>query len=432
MNIARNPTSRRIAASIAIAIAASGAWAAADETLFDVEAIFVKAGREALAASGYFDANPVDATTLQKRLLSRDDVEKIGPSRFLTRPDETRKEMRSMRCVTEYIFPTNYLLKAASESEPAAIEADKFTMREVGTAFEAKVSPTDSDDLVDLDLWAELAGEPTWANFGASSKEGDAVKYDLPAEQPTFPVVKFSAERLRARLGQTFMLAGLPESGEGSAKEFVLVFAKVSRYRVDGGAAGAPVAALQGASTPGSNVELDIRVFSAAKKTLASIGYFDTNKVDAALLQERLMAASGARLNASPRITARSGAGVSLAVIAEYGYPTEYQALTADLKTVTCEVNAKGVVAVPRSITRDERGAYLRIKPVLADGRVNIEFNAQLKGFAAQGGKPSRDQGINDTITVKIGETAVFGKGACRGNGEILPLIFVTPRLVEP
>ena len=55
------------------------------------------------------------------------------------------------------------------------------------------------------------------------------------------------------------------------------------------------------------NVEIDTRFVETVRAALEAVGYFDTNRVDAAVLQERLMARQDAKLLESVRVVTRPG-----------------------------------------------------------------------------------------------------------------------------
>ena len=73
-----------------------------------------------------------------------------------------------------------------------------------------------------------------------------------------------------------------------------------------------------------AQIELDVRFVSAGRAALEAVGYFDTNRVDAAVLQERLMARDDVKLLEAPRIVTRPGEDAVVKHVKEIIYPTDY------------------------------------------------------------------------------------------------------------
>ena len=114
-------------------------------------------------------------------------------------------------------------------------------------------------------------------------------------------------------------------------------------------------------------VEFDLRYVEAGRKALSEVGYFDTNRVNAAVLQERLMARSDARLLEAPRLVARSGDEAVVKGVMEYIYPTDYDvlagsALTAGTNAVS-GIGSTGVADEPQSFTMREVGTIIEATP---------------------------------------------------------------------
>lgn len=187
---------------------------------FDVR--FVYAGYDALVSAGYFGANKVDAALLEKRLIERKDVEVQTQRAFLARLGEKS----SMKCVTEYKYPTEYSIKM---HPTAKIEFNKYEMREIGYLATAQASLVDAEGSVLLKFDAEIVDEPSWKNYGSVKVDGEtsATKQDIPFEQPFFTAVRFGAESI-VRLGEVNVFGGVPAVCKARKGKFVLAFVKVS------------------------------------------------------------------------------------------------------------------------------------------------------------------------------------------------------------
>ena len=72
------------------------------------------------------------------------------------------------------------------------------------------------------------------------------------------------------------------------------------------------------------NVEIDTRFVETGRAALEAVGYFDTNRVDAAVLQERLMERQDAKLLESVRVVTRPGEEVVGKHVKEIIYPTDF------------------------------------------------------------------------------------------------------------
>ena len=209
------------------------------------------------------------------------------------------------------------------------------------------------------------------------------------------------------------------------------------------------------------NIEFDIRYMSADRKTLSEVGYFGTSRINAAVLQNRLMAHGGARLLESPRLVTRPGEETVCKGVMEYIYPTDYYVNHAvssqtDGSNTVYGVDSAGAAAEPQSFTMRETGTIVQITPSLtADGNfIDIELYTYLVGepewkdYGAKAkwkGAATYDLAMEqpffpvrastDTkVSMRPGATYVFGGGADRrkGDEDKFVLIFVTPRLVDP
>ncbi|MBR4257468.1 MAG: hypothetical protein IKQ17_00385 [Kiritimatiellae bacterium] len=540
----------------------------------EIDTRFVETGRAALEAVGYFDTNRVDAAVLQDRLMARPDAKLLESVRVVTRPGEEAVGKQ----VVEYIYPTDYDLQmpqlpAGCVALPCtgavpgmnscqcvlgALEPQSFTMREVGPIVQVTPVVTDGAELIDLELRVDLVGEPEWKDYGAKAKWEGATTYDLPMEQPFFPVRASVDTKVSVRPGRTLVFGGVTDSRRANENKFVLVFVTARLVDCDGGGYAPPsrclsapevrrkfesegmeswtfyyqpsfIEALRACPDPdarpktkeekaaevaederrwkdfftetagvewpegsnvhelrslnriwikntpenlakvakawtyidGKNIEFDIRYISADRKALSDVGYFGTNRVNAAVLQDRLMAHGGARLLELPRLVTRPGEETVLKGLTEYIYPTDYDVLLAEwnqtVGTNTVYGNySTGAAVEPQSFTMREVGTFVQITPTLTDDGnfIDIELNTQLVGepewkdYGAKAkwkGAATYDLPMEqpffpvrasaDTkVGIRPGATSVFCGGADRrkGDEDKFVFIFVTPRFVEP
>ena len=445
-------------------------------SLFEVKIRFVKTGRAALAAAGYFDPNGVDAAVLQERLAQggAEDICAI-PLVFARSGKEA-----VIKQVTEYIYPTAYDVQLhqhattgtnAGARVSAAVEPQSFRMREVGMIVQVTPTSTDGGDRLNFKLHAEFVDEPTWMDYGMTAKWEGAAAYDLPMEQPFFPCVCFDSS-IGVLPGRTLVFGGVTDSRSKNEDKFVLAFATTRRVDSAEKASGPvgscreePENVAQTAKAPagqiraGDMVELDVRYISADRKALLETGYFSTNGVDAAVLRERLMASRGAKLLESPRLVVRSGEEALLKGVVEYIYPTEYEVVHAVSeqkigKDIAHGSDSVGMAVKPKSFRMREVGTILQVTPTWKDdgGMIDLEFSTRLVGepeWKDYGAKakwkgaatydlpmkqpffPCRVY-IDDHVVMKPGATCVFGGGAdrCQGDADKFVFIFVTPRLL--
>ena len=429
----------------------------------EIDTSFVEAGRAALEAVGYFDANRVDAAVLQERLIARPDARLLETVRVVT----LAGEQAATKHVVEYIFPTDYEVRlnhdAASTTNaaahvPAIVEPQSFMMREVG-AF-VNVTPTlmDEDGLIDLSLMAELVGEPEWKNYGAQAIWDGAATGDLPMDQPFFPLRASVDTQVLVRPGRTLVFGGMTDSRRANEDKFVLAFVTTRLVDFAGNGSVPPQRRVGCAS---KQLELDFRYVSADGKTLGEVGYFGTNRVDAAVLLERLGTHRGAKLLESPRLVTRPGEEAVVKGVLEYIYPTDYVVVQAESSQMAGTNAVNGIdcacaAVKPQSFTVREVGTIVDVTPiVLDDGNlIDLRLVAQLvgepewkdygekakwKGSAIDGLTmeqplfPVRSS-VDTSIRVKPGETCVFSGGADTRTGDEgqFVLVFVTPRFIEP
>ena len=201
--------------------------------LVEFDLRYVEAGRKALSEVGYFDVNRVNAAVLQERLMARDDVKILEAPRIVTRSSEEAV----LKGVLEYIYPTDYEVNHActsqtvgtnkvycSDSAGAVVEPQGFMMREVGSLVEVTPSLTDDGKMIDLAFEAQLVGEPEWKGYGVKAKLKGAATYDLPMEQPFFPVRVAADTKVSIRPGATFVVGGGADRRKGDEDKFVLLF----------------------------------------------------------------------------------------------------------------------------------------------------------------------------------------------------------------
>ena len=188
-----------------------------------MDVCFVEAGRDALAESGYFELNGVDADVLRGRLLARKDVKQRETLQVVARLGEKGSAKR----VEEYIYPTEYRLRLDSGS---GVEFDKYKMREVGATVQAETALTDVEGQISVKFDAELVDAPEWVSRGVLKADGDGARSDVALEQPIFPAVRFGADA-KVKLGHTSVFGGVAAPLKGGADKVVLAFVKVDRVR---------------------------------------------------------------------------------------------------------------------------------------------------------------------------------------------------------
>ena len=201
--------------------------------LVEFDLRYVEAGQKALSEVGYFGTNRVNAAVLLERLMARDDARLLEAPRVIARPGEEAV----LKGVLEYIYPTDYDVNHActsqtvgtntvygSDSAGAAVEPQCFTMREVGTFVQVTPTLTADGKVIDIELDAQLVGEPEWKDYGAKAKWKGATTYDLPMEQPFFPVRASADTKIGVRPGSTCVFGGGADRRKGDEDKFVLIF----------------------------------------------------------------------------------------------------------------------------------------------------------------------------------------------------------------
>ena len=204
------------------------------------------------------------------------------------------------------------------------------------------------------------------------------------------------------------------------------------------------------------NVEIDTRFVETGRAALEAVGYFDTNRVDAAVLQERLMERQDAKLLESVRVVTRPGEEVVGKHVKEIIYPTDFG---VQLKhNIASSTNAAALLSAtvePQSFTMREIGSIVQVTPTVSDTAdlIDLEFRVDLVGepewkdYGAKAkweGAATYDlameqplipvrASVDTQVSVRPGRTLVFGgvTDSRRANEDKFVLVFVTARLVD-
>lgn len=198
---------------------------------FDIR--YMSADRKTLSEVGYFGTSRINAAVLQNRLMAHGGARLLESPRLVTRPGEETV----CKGVMEYIYPTDYEVNHAltsqmdgtnivygTDSAGAAVEPQSFTMRETGTIVQITPSLTADGNFIDIDLNTQLVGEPEWKDYGAKAKWKGAATYDLPMEQPFFPVRATTDAKVSMRPGATYVFGGGADRRKGDEDKFVFIF----------------------------------------------------------------------------------------------------------------------------------------------------------------------------------------------------------------
>ena len=215
--------------------------------LLECDVRIVGAGREALKAVGFEGSGHVsDAAALCKKLLDRDDVDLIDASHVVVRSGEEYVT----KAVAEYIYPTEYNLRIESPISTnsqssasanslhsqncalSAVEPTMFTMREVGSIVNMTPTLTYDCRLVDIVLNVQFVSDPVWKDYGVKAPPATPSRYDLPMEQPFFPVRSVDV-RTTVKPGRTMVFVGGGLSQKESGNKTLLVFVTVNGVSAD-------------------------------------------------------------------------------------------------------------------------------------------------------------------------------------------------------
>lgn len=209
------------------------AFVCIDGKNIELDIRYISADRKALSDVGYFGTNRVNAAVLQNRLMAHGGARLIESPRLVARPGEETV----LKGLTEYIYPTDYDVLLAEWNQTvgtntiygnyftgAAVEPQSFTMREVGTIVQITPSLVDDGNLIDIELYTYLVGEPEWKDYGAKAKWKGAATYDLAMEQPFFPVRASTDTKVSMRPGATYVFGGGADRRKGDEDKFVFIF----------------------------------------------------------------------------------------------------------------------------------------------------------------------------------------------------------------
>ena len=209
------------------------AWVYLDGKNIEFDIRYMSADRKTLSEVGYFGRGRVNAAVLRDRLMAQDGAKLLESPRLVTRPGEETV----LKGLTEYIYPTDYEVNHAltsqmdgtnivygTDSAGAAVEPYSFTMRETGTIVQITPSLVDDGNLIDIELYTYLVGEPEWKDYGAKAKWEGAATYDLAMEQPFFPVRASTDTKVSMRPGATSVFCGGADRRKGDEDKFVFIF----------------------------------------------------------------------------------------------------------------------------------------------------------------------------------------------------------------
>ena len=192
----------------------------------ELDCRFVEAGREALAAAGYFATNRVDGATLLSRLMAHDGVKVLAAPRMIGRNGEEiiSKHVKRIRYPQDYdVLIDEGTSNTVRRTSAVAVEPQNFEEREVGVTVVA--TPTILEDgNVRVHLEAKLVDEPEWKDFGVKAAWEGAASYDLVMEQPMFPERLSLDAYLSLNLGETVVIGGVTDSREKNEGRFVFLF----------------------------------------------------------------------------------------------------------------------------------------------------------------------------------------------------------------
>lgn len=205
-----------------------------------------------------------------------------------------------------------------------------------------------------------------------------------------------------------------------------------------------------------ATIEVEVCFVEACRAALDAVGYFDTNRVDAAFLKERLMARGDARLLEAPRVVTRSGCQAVVKHVKEWIYPQDFDVTLCQNAAYGTNAPVRVLAAVePQNFTMRETGAIVDVTPSLDSSGALIDLDVKLclldepewKDFGAKAkwkGAATYDLTMEQPLfpvmvseplngaALRLGETCVFAGGADRRKGEEgrFILVFLTPRLL--
>jgi len=202
----------------------------------ELDCRFVEAGREALAAAGYFATNRVDGAALLSRLMARGDVKVLAAPRMIGRDgcEIISKHVKRIRYPQDYaVVIDEGTSNAVRRTSAVAVEPQNFEAREVGVTVVA--TPTIREDgNVRVHLEAKFLDEPEWKDFGVKAAWEGAASYDLAMEQPMFPERLSLDAYVSLDLGKTVVIGGVTDSREKNEGRFVFLFVTARVTNGDG------------------------------------------------------------------------------------------------------------------------------------------------------------------------------------------------------
>ena len=141
--------------------------------MVELDCRFVEAGREALAAAGYFATNRIDGATLLSNLMARKDVKVLASPRMIGRNGDEiiSKHVKRIRYPQDYGMVIDAgMSNAVLRTSAVAVEPQNFEERDVGVTVVA--TPTIlKDGNVSVHLAAKFLDEPEWKDFGAKAAD---------------------------------------------------------------------------------------------------------------------------------------------------------------------------------------------------------------------------------------------------------------------
>ena len=194
--------------------------------MVELDCRFVEAGREALAAAGYFATNRVDGAALLSRLMARDDVNVLAAPRMIGRDgcETISKHVKRIRYPQDYAVVVDAeASNAVLRTSVAAVEPQNFEEREVGVTITADPA-IGVDGRISFHLTAQLLDEPEWRDFGVKAAWEDAASYDFTMEQPMFPVRLSVETYVSIDPGETIVVGGVTDSRKKNEGRFVFLF----------------------------------------------------------------------------------------------------------------------------------------------------------------------------------------------------------------
>ena len=105
-------------------------------------------------------------------------------------------------------------------------------MREAGSIVQMTPTLTDDCRLVDLELNVQFVSDPIWKDYGVKAPPATPSRYDLPMEQPFFPVRSVDV-RTTVKPGQTMVFLGGGLSQNESGNKTLLVFVTLNPVAAD-------------------------------------------------------------------------------------------------------------------------------------------------------------------------------------------------------